>query len=284
MPIAVASRRELPPSRPRRRRLRLLRTDGGRAGRHPARQAGAGHRPARPHRRQRLLRARAGDRHRDPRLRRAPVPHLERAGLELREPVHRVHELPAPGLHHLQRARPTRCRSTWPRSASTSARASRPDEARALVAEQAGEIDTAEAANLEEKADLADRPPALRGVHPRLHEEAVADRPHRAARRRHRPAAGALHVRQPLLQRHLRGSAGRRLHRVADQDGRPPEHRGAAVHRLLRRPRRAAGRRPDGVHRADRQVLRLRGRRAGLADAGLRDRRCCRSATSRAPR
>ena len=82
-----------------------------------------------------------------------------------------------------------------------------PTEARALVAEQAGEIDTAEAANLEEKAiSLIGRPlyeAFIRG----LHEEAVADRPHRAAGGDHRPAAGALHLRQPLLQRHLRGPA-----------------------------------------------------------------------------
>ncbi len=40
-------------------------------------------------------------------------------------------------------------------------------------------------ANLEEKAHLADRPPAVRGVHPRLHRQAVADRPARAAGRGH---------------------------------------------------------------------------------------------------
>ena len=83
---------------------------------------------------------------------------------------------------------------------------------------------------------LADRPPALRGLHRALHREAVADRPRGASRRHHQPAAGALHLRQPLLQRHLRGAAGRRLHRVAAEDGRPPEHRGPARHRLLRRP------------------------------------------------
>ena len=49
----------------------------------------------------------------------------------------------------------------------------------------------------------------------------MADRPEGAARRHHHPAAGPLHLRQPLLQRHLRGPAGRRLHRVAGADGRP---------------------------------------------------------------
>ena len=61
-----------------------------------------------PPRRQRLQRARARDRHRGARLRRAPVPHLQREGLGLRQPVHRVHRLPAPGLRASTRGRSTR--------------------------------------------------------------------------------------------------------------------------------------------------------------------------------
>ena len=67
------------------------------------------------------------------------------------------------------------------------------------------------------EGDQPDRPPALRGVRQGLHRQAVADRPDRAERRHHHPAPGALHLRQPLLQRHLRGPPGRRLHRVADR-------------------------------------------------------------------
>ena len=51
-----------------------------------------------PPRRQRLQRVRRGDRHRGARLRHAPVPHLEREGLGVRQPVHVLHQLPAPGL------------------------------------------------------------------------------------------------------------------------------------------------------------------------------------------
>ncbi len=94
----IVAQRDLRLPRPRRRRLRLLRPHGGRTRRDPAGQEGAGARPAGPHRRQRLLRARARDRHRGAPLRRAPVPHLEQAGLGLRQPVHRLHRLRAPGL------------------------------------------------------------------------------------------------------------------------------------------------------------------------------------------
>ena len=90
-----------------------------------------------------------------------------------------------------------------------------PDEARALIAEQAGEIDTEDAAEPRGEGDLADRAAAVRGVRQGLHGQAVADRPHRARRVDHHPAPGALHVRQPVLQRHLRGPARRRLHGVA---------------------------------------------------------------------
>jgi UDP-galactopyranose mutase len=65
-------------------------------------------------------------------------------------------------------------------------------------------------------------------------------RPTRATSRR-RSSAGCrcATLRQPLLRRHPRGAAGRRLRRLADPDGRPPAHRGAAGDGLLRH--RAAG-------------------------------------------
>ena len=110
------------------------------------------------------------------------------------------------------------------------------------------------------EGDQPDRPPALRGVHQGLHRQAVADRPHRAERGHHHPPPGALHLRERLVQRHLRGPADRRLHRLADQDGRPPQHRGAPRHRLLRRPGRVQGQGADRLHRPGRRVLRqLRG-------------------------
>ena len=71
------------------------------------------------------------------------------------------------------------------RSTSSSASASRPDEARALVAEQASrDRHGQDAGEPRGEGDLADRPAALRGVHPRLHRQAVADRPEGAAARR----------------------------------------------------------------------------------------------------
>ncbi len=57
------------------------------------------------------------------------------------------------------------------------------DEARALIAEQASEIATADATNLEEKAIIPHRASSLRGLHQGLHRQAVADRPHQAERR-----------------------------------------------------------------------------------------------------
>ena len=114
-----------------------------------------------------------------------------------------------------------------------------PDEARALIAEQASEFDTGEA-ELRGEGDLPDRAPALRGVHQGLHRQAVADRPHQAERGHHHPAPGPLQLRQPLVQRHPRGPPGRRLHRLADEDGRPPQHRGPPRDRLLRRRARSS--------------------------------------------
>ncbi len=107
-----------------------------------------------------------------------------------------------------------------------------PDEARALIAEQAAEVAAGRAANLEEKAvSLIGRPlyeAFIRGYTAKQWQTDPVDLPAGD----HHPAAGALHVQQPLLQRHLRGAPGRRLHRLAGAHGRPPEHRGAAEHRF----------------------------------------------------
>ncbi len=89
-----------------------------------------------------------------------------------------------------------------------------PDEARQLIAEQAAEIDSRRRPEPRREGHLADRPSAVRGVRQGLHRQAVADRPQGVAGGQHHPAAGALHLRQPLLQRHLRGPAGQRLHGV----------------------------------------------------------------------
>ena len=151
-------------------------------------------------------------------------------------------------------------------------RAFTPDEARALVAEQAAEFDSEHRVQPRGEGDLADRPTALRGLHPRLHAEAVADRPQGAAGGDHHPAAGPLHLRQPLLQRHLRGSAGRRVHRLARAHGRPPEDRDRARHRLLRPQGRAGRAGPRRLHRSGRPVLRLHRRSARLAHPRLRAR------------
>ena len=118
-----------------------------------------------------------------------------------------------------------------------------PDEARALINEQAAEIDDRGRPEPRGEGDLADRPTALRGVRQGLHRQAVADRPQRPTRGQHRSAAGPLHLRQPLLQRHLRGPARRRLHRVAGEHGRRRAHRGAPRHRLVRRAATSCARR-----------------------------------------
>ncbi len=158
----------------------------------------------------------------------------------------------------------------------------RPDEARALIAEQAAEVDRRRAQPGGE-GDLADRPAALRGVHPRLHRQAVADRPARAARRDHHPAAGPLHLRQPLLQRPYEGlpvdGYTAWLERMADHPR--IEVRLAPTSSILDRRR---GQRPGRLHRAAGPLLRQRRRRAGLAHPRLRARGPARPATSRARR
>ena len=65
-----------------------------------------------------------------------------------------------------------------------------PAQARALVAESAGGF--AGPAKPGGKSHLADRAAALRGLHPRLHAKAMADRPQTAAGGDHHPPARAL--------------------------------------------------------------------------------------------
>ena len=109
-----------------------------------------------------------------------------------------------------------------------------PEAARALVAEQATEFDSSTASNLEEKAiSLIGRPLYEAFIRGYTLKQWQTD-PKRAPARDHYPAPCAVHLRQPILQRHVRGSSGRRLHRVAGTNGRPPEDRGRAQHRLLR--------------------------------------------------
>ena len=55
------------------------------------------------------------------------------------------------------------------------------------------------------EGDQPDRSPCLTRPHQGLHRQAVADRPDATERGHHHPAAGPLHVRQPVLQRHHEG-------------------------------------------------------------------------------
>ncbi|CAA9294211.1 MAG: UDP-galactopyranose mutase, partial [uncultured Corynebacteriales bacterium] len=253
---------------PDRRRLRLLRADRRRAGRGRAGPPGAGAGAARAPGRQRVLGAGADHRHRGAPLRRAPLPHLERARLAVRQPVHRVHRLPAPRL--LGGEGPRLPDADQPRHDLRVLRAAPEPGAGPRARRRAGRRDHRPAGEPGGEGRLADRPAAVRGVRPRLHREAVADRPDGAAAGGDLPAAGPLHLRQPLLRRHVRGPAGRRLHRLAGADGRPPADRRPARGGLLRRPRLAAGRGADRLHRTAGPLLRQRRGRAGLADPGLR--------------
>ncbi len=207
-----------------------------------SRSQGDRHRPPHPHRRQRVQRGRAGDRHRGAPLRRAPVPHVEPDGVGVRQPLHDLHELRAPRVHEPQGRRvpaadqPRHDQPVLPgRVLARRGEGARPRAGRRVRREGCREP--------RGEGHRADRAAAVRGVHPRLHGQAVADRPEGPARRGHQPAPGALQLRQPLLQRHVGGAAHRRLHRVDRADGRPPEHRGEARRRLLRRVAAAATRR-----------------------------------------
>ena len=250
--------------RPRRRRVRVLRTDDRGTCRDRARPHRAGHRPPRPHRRQRVQRRRPDDGHRGAPVRRAPVPHVERARLGVRQPLHRHSPRTSTRCTRTTTASSSRCRSTSARSTSSSGAAHSPAEARDLIAAQAGGVRRAgSAANLEEKAiSLIGRP---------LYEAFIRD--YTAKQWQTDPTELPAEVISRLPVRYnydnryfndtLRGPSRRRVHRVDRAHGRPPEHRRQARHRLLRRVaadqqvrdgRQRAGR----VHRAGRPVLRLR--------------------------
>ena len=90
---------------------------------------------------------------------------------------------------------------------------------------------------------FADRPSAVRGVHQELHGQAVADRSEGPARWHHQPPAGAVQLRQPVLQGHVGGPAHGRLHRLDGAHDRRPAHPRDPQDRLLRRvPSRTTGR------------------------------------------
>ena len=154
-----------------------------------------------------------------------------------------------------------------------------PAQARALIAEQAAEV-TGAGQRLGGEGDLADRPSAVRGVHPRLHRQAVADRPEASCPPE---VITRLPVRYTYDNRYfydryeglpVDGYAAW-LERMADH----PRIEVRLGHRLLRRWTRGRQRGvgPGRLHRADRPLLRRRRGRTGLAHPGLRAWRCCRS-------
>ena len=157
----------------------------------------------------------------------------QRAGLGVRQPLHVVHELPAPGLRPVRR--PGLLAADEPRADQPVLRPDAHARRGTCADRRAGQRDRdLRGHEPRGEGDQPDRPPALRGVHQGLHRQAVADRPDEAERRHHHAAPGALQLRQPVVQRQVRRPPGRRLHRLADPDGRPPEHRGPARDRLLR--------------------------------------------------
>ena len=242
-----------------------------RALRQRAGPAGARPRPPPPHRRQRLQRARAGDRHRGAPVRRAPVPHLERAGLGVRQPVHRVHRLPAPGLQRCTRARSTRCRSTWARSTSSSAQAMSPGRG-ARADRRAGRARStpAEATNLEEKAiSLIGRPlyeAFIRGYTAKQWQTDPTELPPRSSPgcRSATPSTTATSTTPTRACRSTatpRGWSGWPTTRTSRSGWTPTSSTCATS---------CVGKVPDRLHRAGRRVLRQRRGRAGLAHARLR--------------
>ena len=172
-------------------------------------------------RRQRLVDGRRADRDRGARVRLAPVPHVQPAGLGLRPAVHRLHRLPAHGLDPARAAAPTRCRSTSARCAHSST--GRSPRTRPGPGRRPGGGDRSTAApidNLEDKAvSLVGRPLYEAFVRGYTAKQWQTDP-------RHLPAEviSRLPVRytfdNSLLRRHVPGPAGRRLHRLADPAGR----------------------------------------------------------------
>ncbi len=200
----------------------------------------------------------------------------------LRQPVHDVHRLQAPGLRQVPG--PDLLAADEPRADQPVLRQEPHPAGGPRADREPGQRDRHRGRDQPRgEGDQPDRPPALRGVHQGLHRQAVADRPHRAERGHHHAAPGALHLRERLVQRHPRGAADRRLHRVADEDGRPPQHRGAARDRLLRRRGRLQGQGPDRLHRTGRRVLRQLARAGSRGGPSTSSSRSRTSTTSRAP-
>ena len=137
---------------------------------HAARQAGPRRRATAAHRRQRVLGARTADRDRGAQVRRAPVPHLQQAGVGVRQPVHRLHRLPAPGVRDAQRAGVPVPDGPGPgvavlRPLLLPGRGARADR-RAGVRDR-----DRRSAEPRGEGDLADRPAAVRGVRQGLHRK-----------------------------------------------------------------------------------------------------------------
>ena len=162
-----------------------------------------------------------------------------------------------------------------------------PDEARALIAEQASEIDTADASNLEEKAiSLIGRP---------LYEAFIKGYTAKQWQTDPTELSADIITRLPVRYNFdnrwfndtYEGLPVDGYTAWLTQDGRPPQHRGAARDRLLRpgrRGRRVQGQGPDRLHRA-RSTSTSATPRAGCPGAPSTSRpRSSTSTTSRAAR
>jgi UDP-galactopyranose mutase len=145
-----------------------------------------------------------------------------------------------------------------------------PDEARALIAEQAAEVKAGQATNLEQKAvSLVGRPlyeAFIRGYTFKQWQTDPVDLPPEIITR--------LPVRYTFNNRYFsdtfEGLPADGYTAWLERIGRPPEHRGEAGHRLLRPAGGRGGQRARGVHRSARRLLRLRRGGPGLAYPRLR--------------
>ena len=209
--------------------------------------------------------------------------------LGVRQPLHDVHELRAPGLHEPQGRRVPAADQPRHDQPVLPGRRTRPTRRKALIHELAGEFDVKDAANLEEKGiALIGRPLYEAFIRDYTAKQWQTD-PEGPARRGHQPPAGALQLRQPLLQRHVGGPADRRLHRVDRADGGSPEHRGPSSASTSSTSRsRSTRRRPSGSSRSStpaRSTATSTTPRARCRGApSTSSRRCSTSATSRARR
>ena len=214
--------------------------------------------------------------HRGPPLRRAPVPHVQPHRVGVRQPLHDVHRLRAPRLHEPQGRRVPAADQPRHDQPVLPAPRTRRTEARALVHELAGEFDVEGCREPRGEGHRADRPAAVRGVHPRLHRQAVADRSDRPARRGHQsPARCATPTTTATSTTRGRvcptDGYTAWIERMADH----PNIEVKLVDRLLRRVAAAEQGRhgraaPDRLHRPGRPLLRLRRGGAVVAHARLR--------------